>query len=132
MHECCKYKGLTPLTLIILFIAIASLIVGGINYALRQERLNKTMGNMAYLQKAILAYKQDAEKAGNTSVYPETLRSLVDANYLNNAELMELTDGVLIEYFKPMGANNPSEIILKATVGSDVYVCPLSGPVKHQ
>jgi len=101
-------------------------------HALRQEQLNLTRGNLVYLQKAVGAYKQDAEKAGKASVYPETLRSLVDENYINNPELRELTDGALVEYFKPKQTNNPSEIILKATIGSDVYVCPLSGPVERQ
>ena len=125
-------KTIIFLVLAIIVIAIASLLVGGIHYALRQEQLNMTRGNLAYLQKAIAAYKQDAENAGKASVYPETLRSLVDENYINNPELRELTDGAVVEYFKPTSANDPSAIILKATVGSDVYVCPLSGPVKRQ
>lgn len=124
-------KTIILLILGIIVIAI-SLLVGGIHYALRQEQLNLTRGNLAYLQKAIVAYMQDAEKAGKASVYPETLRSLVDENYINNPELRELTDGAVVEYFKPKQTNNSSEIILKATIGSDVYVCPLSGPVERK
>lgn len=116
----------------IIVVAVASLFVGGIHFALKQEQLNLTKGNLAYLQKAVAAYKQDAETAGKTNVYPETLRSLVDENYLNNADLSELTDGAVVEYFKPTSANEPSAFILKATVGHDVFLCPLSGPVQFQ
>ncbi len=125
-------KTIIFLVLAIIVIAIASLLVGGIHYALREEQLKMTIGNLAYLQKAIVMYKQDAEKAGKAGLYPETLKSLVDENYLNNADLRELTDGAVVEYFKPMRANDPSAIILKATIGGDVYECPLDGPVKRQ
>ncbi len=125
-------KTITFLILAIIVIAIASLLVGGFFYALRQENLKLTRGNLVYLQETIAAYKQDAEKAGKASVYPETLKALVDENYLANADLRELTEGAVVEYFKPKQTNNPSEILLKATVGSDIYVCPLTGPVKRQ
>jgi hypothetical protein len=117
---------------VVVGIVMVFVLVGGFYYALRQENLNLTKGNLVYLQETIAAYKQDAEKAGKTNVYPETLKALVDENYLANADLRELTDGAVVEYFKPTNANDPSAFILKATVGRDVFLCPLSGPVQFQ
>jgi len=91
-----------------------------------------TKGNLAYLQKVILTYKQDSEKSGKVNIYPETLRALVDENYLSNADIAELTNGAVVEYFKPMNNSNLTVIILRATVGRVVYVCPLSGPIRKE
>jgi len=99
---------------------------------LKREEISKINSNLVFLQKAIKQYAADAKQSGKADIYPDSLRSLVEENYLTNTDLADVMEGAEVEYIKPTNASAPSTIIIKARFGKTTLLCPIDGPIQQQ